>query len=87
MPMIEARSQLTKLASQLEKSPEEGAIAVTRRGKPILALLNWDLYEAVLETLEIIQDKKLMSSLTQGIKEIEQGKGISWKKAKKDLGL
>lgn len=87
MPMIEARSKLTKLASQLEQDPEEGAIAVTRRGKPVLALMNWDLYEAVLETLEVMKDKKLMEALACGIKEMEQGKGIPWKKAKKDLGL
>lgn len=87
MPIIEARSKLTKLAGQLERDPEEGAIAITRRGKPVLALMNWDLYEAVLETLEITQDQELMASLARGIEEMEQGKGIPWKKAKKDLGL
>ncbi len=87
MPIIEARSNLTKIADKLEKHPENGVVAVTRRGKPVLALINWDLYESVMETLEITQDEELMSQLAQGIKEMEQGKGIPWEIAKKNLGL
>ena len=41
--MAEARKQLPKLADALEKHPEIGAVKITRRGKPVLAVLSWDL--------------------------------------------
>jgi hypothetical protein len=47
----------------------------------------WDLYESIVETLEIMGDDTLMAALRQGIKEIEAGKGVSWKQAKRELGL
>ncbi len=56
LAMAEARKQLPKLADALEKHPEIGAIKITRRGKPVLAVLSWDLYESVIETMEIMSD-------------------------------
>ena len=85
IPMTEARHELTSLPERLAKEP--GAVAVTRRGKPVLALMPWELYESIVETLEIMGDEKLMAVLRQGIKEAEEGKGIPWEEAKKKLGL
>jgi hypothetical protein len=39
--MVETRKQLPKLAGALEKHPEIGAVKITRRGKPVLAVLSW----------------------------------------------
>jgi len=55
-------------------------VAVTKRGKPALAILPWELYESIAETLEILEDKDLMAVLRRGIAEVESGKGIPWKK-------
>ena len=83
MPIIEARSKLTSLSSRLEREP--GAIAVTRRGKPVLAVLPWELYESIVETLEILGDERMMAALRRGIREAAAGKIISWEKARKKL--
>lgn len=85
IPMAEARNELTSLPERLGESHE--TVTVTRRGKPVLAILCWDEYEALVETLEILGDPELMATLRQGIKEAEQGKGISWESAKKKLRL
>jgi prevent-host-death family protein len=85
IPMTEARHELTSLPERLAKEP--GAVAVTRRGKPVLALMPWELYESIVETLEIMGDEKLMAALRHGIKEAEEGEGIPWEEAKKKLGL
>jgi prevent-host-death family protein len=85
MPIIEARKRLTSLPEKLASRP--GAVTVTRRGKPVLAILPWDLYESIVETMEILGDEKLMSDLRQGIREIAEGKGIPWEEAKKKLRL
>lgn len=85
IPITAARHELTSLPERLAK--EEGAVAITRRGKPVLAIMPWELYESILETLEISGDQDLMAALRRGIKEIEDGKGIPWSKAKKHLRL
>ncbi len=83
MPIIKVRDKLTSLPEELEREP--GAIAVTRRGEPVLAILPWDLYESIVETLEILGDEELMAALRQGIKEADEGKAVSWEQAKKEL--
>ncbi len=59
--MTAARHELTSLLERLAEQP--GAVAVTRRGKPVLAILPWDLYESSVETLEILGDEALMDVL------------------------
>lgn len=87
MPIIEARKRLTSLPEEFEHEEETEVIAVTRRGKPVLAVLPWELYETVAETLEVLGDEDLMKDLRSSIKEMQTGKVVSWDKAKKQLGL
>jgi PHD/YefM family antitoxin component YafN of YafNO toxin-antitoxin module len=61
-------------------------MAVTRRGKPVLAILPWELYESVMETLEILGDADLMRQVRQGLKEAREGKGQPWNSARRRLG-
>ena len=84
IPITEVRSQLTSLSNRLAKRPQ--AVAVTRRGKPVLAILPWDLYETLTETMDIMADEESLLALRQGIREIERGKAIPWDRAKKKLG-
>ena len=85
LPMTEARHELTSLPERLSERHE--TVAVTRRGKPVLAILPWEEYEALVETLEILGDDKLLASLRQGLKDAEAGKVIPWAQAKRKLGL
>lgn len=85
MPIIEARKKLTSLPEAFEQEPEMGAVAVTRRGKPVLAVMPWELYEALIETLDILGDEELLDALRQGIKEAQEGKEIPWEQARKEL--
>jgi PHD/YefM family antitoxin component YafN of YafNO toxin-antitoxin module len=87
MGMIEARRHLTTLPEEFEREPELGTVAVTRRGKPVLAVMPWELYEAIIETLEIMGDEEQMNALRLGIKELEDGKLIPWEDVKAELGL
>lgn len=85
MPITEVREELTSFPEQLAQSHE--TVAVTRRGKPVLAIMPWEEYEALVETLEVMVDEGLMSKLRQGILEAKQGKAIPWEKAKRKLAL
>ena len=83
LTISQAREQLTSLPEQLDRHP--GAVAVTRRGKPVLALLPWDVYESIVETLEIMGDEALMADLRQAIQEVSAGEAIDWERALKEL--
>ena len=85
LPITAARDELTSLPDRLSETHE--TVTVTRRGKPVLAILPWEEYEALVETLEIMSDEELLASLRQGIKEARQGKLIPWERAKRKLGL
>ena len=85
MPMVEARKRLTSLPEDLAKESDSGVLAVTRRGKPVLAVMSWELYEGLQETMEILADPELMSQIRQGIKEMREGNTVPWEEVKREL--
>ena len=87
LSIMEARKQLTSLPETLFHDGRVDVLEITRRGKPVLAVMPWELYEAVSETLEVMGDKELMTQLRQSILEMDSGTLIPWKDAKQELGL
>ena len=83
IPITKAREDLTRLPEILTETP--GALAVTRRGKAVLAIMSWELYESIMETLEIMGDEDLMATLRQSIKEGAVGETIPWETVKAGL--
>jgi PHD/YefM family antitoxin component YafN of YafNO toxin-antitoxin module len=86
MGMIDARKRLTSLPEEFAQAPELGAVAVTRRGKPVLAVLSWDLYESLLETMEVMSDPELMKALRRGAQDIAAGRLATSDEVRRDLG-
>jgi PHD/YefM family antitoxin component YafN of YafNO toxin-antitoxin module len=87
LSIMEARKQLTSLPETLMHDGQIDVLEITRRGKPVLAVMPWELYEALAETLEVMGDKELLAQLRQSIQELDAGKLVSWQDAKKELGL
>jgi len=87
LSMVEARKQLTSLPEEFEREENLDAVAVTRRGKPVLAVMPWELYETITETLEVMADKEMVSVLKESIAQYGRGEAIPWDKAKEDLDL
>ena len=85
--MVEARKRLTNLPEELAKHPEIGALTITRRGKPVLAVMSWELYESVTETLEIMSDPEMLAAFRQGVRDLQQGNTYPWEQVKKELGF
>jgi PHD/YefM family antitoxin component YafN of YafNO toxin-antitoxin module len=83
IPITTARHELTSLPGLLEKDP--GAVTITRRGKPVLAVMRWEFYETLLETIEVLGDPELMEALRCSLEEIENGQTIDWEDAKRIL--
>ncbi len=80
---VDARRQLTRLPEVLEASP--ATVAVTRRGKPVLAIMTWEDYQSILETLEIMENEDAVRQLRQSIAEVREGKAMPWDDAKARL--
>lgn len=87
LPMMEARKQLTSLPELLVHDGEIDVVEITRRGKPVLAVMPWELYESVFETLAVLGDHELLGALRQSIQEMESGTLVPWQDAKRELGL
>ena len=85
IPITKARDILTRLPEYL--SEDNIAVALTRRGKPVLALMPWDLYEVIRETLEVMEDEELMVALRQSLKDVAEEKVTHWEDVKIELGL
>jgi prevent-host-death family protein len=77
----EIREEITRLPEHFAQDPE--AVTVTRHGKPVMAILPWDLYESIIETIEAMSDTDLMAAFRQGVQELEEGKGRPGKKSRR----
>jgi len=85
------RLTITEARNRSMKLPDETTgnqiIAVTRRNKEVMAMMSWELYEGLLETIEILADQELMKNIKRGIKEIKSGKTYTIEESRKSLGL
>ena len=86
LSVSEARRDLLRLPERLEKE-DISALAVTRHGEPVLAIMPWALFESVTETLEILGDEKLMAALRKSIEAIKAGRTYTSEQARQKLGL
>ena len=84
MPIAEARSKLTRLPRQLH---DQDTLTITSRGKPVLTVLPWELFESITETLEIMADPQMLKLIQQGIQDVKKSKTIPWEKVKGQLKL
>lgn len=84
LTISDARKEINNLAKNL--SPKD-AVAVTNRGKEVLAILPWDTYEALTLTLDILTDKEQTQLLKQGIKDLKEGKIEEWDAVSRELDL
>jgi PHD/YefM family antitoxin component YafN of YafNO toxin-antitoxin module len=86
LTISEARKALLDLPEKLARSPER-AVTVTRRGQPVLAILPWEFYESVVETLEILGDPEMVTALRESLEDLTRGRVVGNEEAKKRLGV
>ena len=86
LTLTEARNQLLRIAAEIEQEPDV-IIDVVKRGKRIMTLMSADLYESLIETLEVLNDESTSTRLRQALEEIRKGKAIPWVEAKKKLRI
>ncbi len=63
MPISEVKTRLPALVYGIEEREEESV--VTRNGKPAAVLVNYDEYERLKDTLDVLSDPELMKQIGQ----------------------
>ncbi len=84
MFISETRKKITSLEDELYFND---TISVTNHGKEVFALLRWDTYESIAETLEILSDEEAFSELKKGIQQMNNGELIDFNEFKKSIDI
>ena len=71
IPIGDAGPILPQLPKRLAE--EDRAVALTVHGRPVLAVMTWDLFESIVETMEIMGDADMMVALRRGIEDAQEG--------------
>ncbi|MBE3110634.1 MAG: type II toxin-antitoxin system Phd/YefM family antitoxin [Acidobacteria bacterium] len=72
VPLSQAKARLSDLVRRVRE--EHSSFAITHHGKPEGVLLSVEEYEALLETVEILSDRDLMTRLDRGLKDERAGR-------------
>ncbi len=84
LSITEARKSFMKLPQTTDK---QQIIAVTRRNQEVMAIMSWELYEGLLETLDILADSELMDNLKKALRDTSSGRTYSIEDVRERLGL
>jgi len=74
LPFSEVKARLSELADRVEV--EHDRILVTRNGQPSFVLMSPDDLESLEESLDILKDDELMTSLRRSRREAAKGKRL-----------
>jgi antitoxin YefM len=77
VPFTEAKAHLSELVDGVVR--ERARVYITRKGRPAAVLINPDELEALEETVEILQDRKLLESIRRSRRESAAGKRVRLK--------
>jgi prevent-host-death family protein len=86
LTISEARKALLDLPEKLARTSER-AVTITRRGRPVLAILPWEFYESIVETLDILGHPEMVRALRESLDDLERGRVVSNAEAKKRLAV
>ena len=84
MSISETRKRMTSLESDMSY---EDTISVTNHGKEVLAILKWETYESIAETLDILSDPDGYNDLKAGIAQAQAGNVVDFEDFKKMINV
>jgi PHD/YefM family antitoxin component YafN of YafNO toxin-antitoxin module len=91
LTLAEAEQTLPSLPDRFEEGID--VITVTRSDKPVMTILPHQTYlemreiiDSLMETLEILRDKEMMSAFREGVQALQDGELVDWEIVKRELG-
>jgi antitoxin YefM len=85
VPFTEARARLTELLDDIETRHEH--VVITRKGRPAAVVISTAEWEALEETLEILQDEETLAALRDSEEDVKAGRLFSLDEVRRELGL
>ena len=82
LSVTDARHEFFNLLDKVERA--DRSYTLTRKGKPIAQLLNFEQWKGILTTLEILINPSHRAKLDKRIKESKQGKTLSFEQVFKN---
>ena len=79
----ELRPELPKVASAIAENLDR--YIITKRGRPVMMIINPEDYEGLIETIEILQDRSALRRIRKARKNAKAGKTISLEALRKRL--
>lgn len=79
IPITRARADFLPLVKQVNAGFFK--FAITKQGKPIAVVLNYEEYARMAETLKVISDDRLIGDIREGLRQIERGQIIPLEEA------
>lgn len=77
IPLTEAKAHLSDLVDRTAREHER--FVVTRNGRPAAVLLSPEDLESLEETVDILQDRALLTSIRKSRREASEGKRLRLK--------
>ena len=85
VPFTEARARLTQLLDDVEARHEH--LVITRKGRPAAVVVSPEEWDAIEETLEILQDEATLDDVRASEQDVKAGRLFSLDEARRELGL
>jgi antitoxin YefM len=83
VPVRDFRSNLAQVLSDVADRRDQ--VVVTRNGRPAVALVPVDEYEALEETAEILSDPDALVAIETGLAELARGEVVSLDEVRREL--
>jgi len=85
VPFSEARARLTELLDEVETRHEH--LVITRKGRPAAVVISPDEWDAIEETLAVLQDDDTLAALRESEDDVRAGRLFTLDEVRRDLGL
>jgi antitoxin YefM len=83
LPVAEARSSFSRIVEQACSTHER--FEITRNGSRAAVLLGADDYDALIETVAVLSDARLVQNIGQGIKELSNGESFTIEQVRAEM--
>ena len=82
LPVTKVKRNLLEILKQMEQ--EEETIALTKNGEPIGVMMSLSRYEGLLETIEILSNRKIVVNLKASQNDFKSGRVLDHESAWKE---
>jgi prevent-host-death family protein len=82
LPVTKAKRNLLEILKKMEQ--EEETIALTKNGEAVGVMMSLSRYEGLMETIEILSNRKIITALKASLKDFREGKVLDHEKVWKE---